>query len=391
MTAAPVANWAGFYAGSMIGEGFTSVRTSQTTSRTKSLTGTTGGALLGYNWQAGRVVYGLEGDIALHLIRGNTAGRPGLIATHDDSLYSARLRGHLGYDLGNFQPFMTGGVATNEFYLSGVGPTADFGQNRQSVGWTAGVGLDWRVNAPFFGPLVLRGEYVYENFGSNSYRIGPDVVRAKQDTSYVRAALIYIPGLQPGPMSPIDPNYVDWSGAYAGVIGGGNWITPKTTSGGLSRSFTVSGPAGGIYLGRNFQFGHWVVGFDGTTELSDASGRGSFPGIARTDFRQNIEGDARARVGYAFGRFLPFFAAGATFTRSEQRDLATGSQRGRVPADSFTVGGGLDYRLSERWSVRGEYLYASTLKSKIVPLDGCVCRQSQNSETVRFGLAYHFE
>ena len=117
---APVATWAGFYAGSIYGWGFAQVTSRQTASSSVSLNGQTGGGLIGSNWQSGPLVYGLEGDITLHLIRGDMAGVPGLVASHVNTLYTGRVRARLGYDLGDFLPFAAAGVATNEFYQADV-------------------------------------------------------------------------------------------------------------------------------------------------------------------------------------------------------------------------------------------------------------------------------
>ncbi len=67
--------------------------------------------------------------------------------------------------------------------------------------------------------------------------------------------------------------------------------------------------------------------------------------------------------------------------------MRVGGQTGPAP----TLGVGVDYRLSDRWSLRGEYLYASAFKKKSVPLDNCVCSQALYAQSLRFGLAYHFE
>src|SRR5262249_54197280 len=144
-------------------------------------------------WETGRIVYGIEGDLGLNLIRGNDPGDAGRPGTHDDTLYSSRIRARLGYDLGNFLPFIAGGVAMSELYVGGQ-PLKDFGQVRREAGPTIGVGLDWKVPAPFLGPVVLRAEYLYETFPTETFNVGtpalPALVHAKFSTSMVRVALI---------------------------------------------------------------------------------------------------------------------------------------------------------------------------------------------------------
>ena len=100
---------------------------------------------------------------------------------------------------------------------------------------------------------------------------------------------------------------------------------------------------------------------------------------------------AGGRAGYAFGRFLPYFAAGATWGRTEQRDQATLSEKGRIPSDAWTVGAGLEYMLADRLSLRGEYLFEDTYRNAKTSLSPCTaCTQSLTGSMVRFGLAYYF-
>ena len=392
----PVSGWGGFYAGSIYGVGVGSFRSSQTGSRTLTKWGQTGGGLIGYNMQSGAFVYGLEGDMTLDVIRGHNPGTVGLVAHDVDTLYTSRIRGRVGYDLGSFLPFVAGGVAFNETYVyngpSGLLPP-DYGQTKRQTGFTLGGGVDWKFLAPFFGPMVLRAEYVYDGYAGQNYMSGAtagSVVRVKSSTQYMRLALInkFDDNWRP----PVSSDLVDWSGAYGGIIGGGFESIAKTTLGGASSSVTARGPAFGIYAGRNWQFGNYVLGFDSASTLTNATGTSNLPGGAAgtLNFRNYIQADIRGRVGYSFGRLLPFFAAGASFGRSEQTDPTTGSERGRIPTETWTVGAGADYMLTDRFSLRGEYLFERTVKTREVDLDGNAYSQNRDGHTIRVGLAYHF-
>lgn len=183
---------------------------------------------------------------------------------------------------------------------------------------------------------------------------------------------------------------MDWSGAYGGLLAGYDSISARTRLGPISTKLDADGVLGGIYTGRNFQFGSYVIGYDGAIQLTDVTGKGPEPTSPVASYRNNVQADVRARLGYAWGSFLPFIAGGATFGRSEQRDLLTGSQRGRVPLDGYTIGGGLDYRVSEHLSVRAEYLYEGTFTKARPALNGCACTQTRTGNEVRVGTAYHF-
>ncbi|MDB5509771.1 MAG: Opacity protein [Hyphomicrobiales bacterium] len=392
IAAGPVANWEGFYAGTFIGGGHTKFTSSQIDSRSVSKTGQTGGPLAGFNFQTGAFVYGLEGDLGLHLIRTRNPGSAGLITHNVDTLYSAHLRGRLGYDLGAFLPFVAGGLAYNESYVSLPGLAGDRGAVKSRYGWTAGAGVDWKFDAPFFGQVILRGEYLYEGMPSATYTydaLQPSV-RMKTGTHFLRAALITT--LDPkGRRTPMDAMTVDWRGPYAGVIAGYGRARARTSDGIVTESLTSDGAMGGIYAGRNFAFGNLVVGFEGSTSLTDWEGSGTVPGTLNAqNYRNYIEADVRGRLGYSFGRFLPFVAGGVAWGRSEQIDRATGSQRGRIPTEAWTLGAGVDYMIADNLSARVEYQHQRTMKNVDVFLNGVILDQKRNADLFRVGVAYHF-
>jgi opacity protein-like surface antigen len=387
-------SWAGFYAGTLVGYGWSNYEISGAGAETDGdVDGSTTGALIGYNWQSGNVVYGIEGDISLHVLRGDVDGAGALPSIAADSLYSARLRGRLGYDLGWAMPFVAAGGVMNESYLRVAGTSFD-GDNQRLFGWTAGAGVDVKVDLPvigsLLGPVVLRAEYVYEDFGGEGFATGPGV-DAQQSTHFVRGAVIWRPGavrtsgLFTGPAGP-----VDWSGAYGGVMVGYGSMNLETSALGTSEDIDADGIAGGIYTGRNFTFGKWIAGYEGALLLANLEGSGEQPGAGEVDVRGNIQVDARLRLGYNLGRVMPFVAAGGAWTRSEQVATGLDQQRGRVPAELWTVGAGVDYRVAENVSLRGEYLYAQAFSATAADFGGVDSDQDVDLHQVRFGAAYHF-
>ncbi|WP_131113467.1 outer membrane protein [Lichenihabitans psoromatis] len=399
-------DWSGVYVGTTYGYGFNSYHNSQLTSRSVNASGQTGGALVGYNFQSGHIVYGVEGSIDLNVIRKINPGQVGLTPSETDSLYDIRFRGLLGYEFGNFMPFIAGGAVVNETYQYGTGGLNRipnyYGQVNRTVGWTVGAGLEYKLNPQALfpnlpswalGPVILRAEYLYQNLPNSTYAFNGQTFRTKSDGNFFRAALIYRFG-DYAPRAYIDQaGDVNWAGGYGGILGGYGSVTAHTRTAGVGATNTdADGGLGGIYAGTNFMFGHYMLGFDASTSFADFTGNGRLPGSADpVSYRNYIQADIRGRAGYAFGSFLPFVAAGVGFGRSEQIDRVTGSERGRVPTDALTVGGGLDYRLSERVSLRVEDLYEFKSNSKIVNLNGCDCVQKRDGNIVRAGLAYHFE
>jgi outer membrane immunogenic protein len=152
------------------------------------------------------------------------------------------------------------------------------------------------------------------------------------------------------------PPYIDqtfnWTGFYVGVNGGGGWGHSFTNlSGGMS---TSGGVAGGT-VGYNAQFGHWVVGFEGDIDWSDVSGSTSAAGCPGCSVQNNWLSTARGRVGYAYGRWLPYITGG----------LAVGDVQANAPGFSgqtntqvgWAAGAGVEYALSNNWSAKLEYLH----------------------------------
>src|SRR5437899_11171789 len=71
----------------------------------------------------------------------------------------------------------------------------------------------------------------------------------------------------------------------------------------------------------------------------------------------------RGRAGYALGSWTPFVTGGIAWasTRYSRTDLTTGNEDAS-PSNirlGYGLGGGLDYRLDQRWSARAEYLYTN--------------------------------
>jgi outer membrane immunogenic protein len=120
--------WAGWYAGANAGGGWTSQSVhyddnfgtwapySPDPKQTLSQDGAFGGSQLGYNWQAGHLVYGFEADAQISGISGSVyalnAGNPLDHLGASSSLdWFGTLRGRFGYSFGPALAYVTGGLA----------------------------------------------------------------------------------------------------------------------------------------------------------------------------------------------------------------------------------------------------------------------------------------
>ncbi|MBV9564809.1 MAG: porin family protein [Bradyrhizobium sp.] len=157
---APIYNWTGFYVGGFGGY-------AQEDVSDFPLKGGFGGGTLGYNWQQGQFVYGIEADAAGGDVSVSaTAFVPfvGPLTLSDKFNALGTVRGRVGFAVDQWLFYGTGGFAWANEKLSGslLGVTASDSQLR--TGWTAGAG----VEVMFAPHWSLKAEYLYRSFGSET-------------------------------------------------------------------------------------------------------------------------------------------------------------------------------------------------------------------------------
>jgi outer membrane immunogenic protein len=151
----PPYSWTGFYFGINGGGGFGSSNWDSTGSR--NISGGVIGSTVGYNYQFGQLVAGVEGDIDWADINGSTTNAcPPGCKTSDTWLATAR--GRLGYAADRFMPFVTAGAAFGDIRASAPGfPTS----STDKTGWTVGGGLE----AALVANWTAKVEYLYVDLG----------------------------------------------------------------------------------------------------------------------------------------------------------------------------------------------------------------------------------
>jgi outer membrane immunogenic protein len=152
-------NWTGFYAGINAGYAWGSSSWSSP-AISNNPKGMLIGLTLGYNWQAGNFVYGLEGDIDWSMVKGSAAcGVSGDCETKNSWLGTAR--GRIGYAFDRFLPYITAGAAFGDIKATNtnIGFT---GGSATKFGWTLGGGLEYA----FLSNWTAKAEYLYVNLGS---------------------------------------------------------------------------------------------------------------------------------------------------------------------------------------------------------------------------------
>ncbi len=160
------APWAGKYVGLHVGGGFGQVEHTSTQSRRAAralngsyeIEGVVWGGTLGYNWQNGRTVWGLETDISISDVEGSSRKNcPGNCLSSIDWLWT--LRGRVGYDTGAILPYLTAGLAVADVNSSiSTRRGLSIGSASETVaGYTFGAGIELRLSQS----MTLKGEYLY--------------------------------------------------------------------------------------------------------------------------------------------------------------------------------------------------------------------------------------
>jgi outer membrane immunogenic protein len=146
-------SWTGFYVGTHLGYGWSDIDWQETPpfDGTHSGNGWLAGGQIGYNWQTGGLVYGLEGDFTKTWIDGGNG-----CCDHSIS-WLASVRGRAGMTAFDNRTlfYVTAGAAWAELEYGSSGTHSD-----THFGWVAGAGVE-RALTP---NLSARIEYLYYGF-----------------------------------------------------------------------------------------------------------------------------------------------------------------------------------------------------------------------------------
>ncbi|HML08969.1 MAG TPA: outer membrane protein [Xanthobacteraceae bacterium] len=155
--ATSVYNWTGFYLGANGGGGWGRSWWSANTTGV-DLSGALVGGTAGYNWQSGKVVLGVEGDIDWSALQGSATSTlcPNGCSTSDGWL--STVRGRLGYSFDRVMPYVTGGLAIGDIRAATPGLAGGAATN---TGWSFGAGLE--VALP--GNWSAKAEYLHVDLG----------------------------------------------------------------------------------------------------------------------------------------------------------------------------------------------------------------------------------
>jgi outer membrane immunogenic protein len=178
---APIYNWTGAYVGINGGGGWgRSDVSAPFASGGFNTSGGVVGGTLGYNYQMGQTVFGVEGDVDWSNIRGSSVCGAGFSCETKNS-WLATARGRVGYAFDRFLPYVTGGLAVGDIKSSVSG--VDSSTNTKA-GWALGGGVEYAIA----GPWTAKVEYLYADLGRGSSVLGSDT---KFNASLVRGGINY--------------------------------------------------------------------------------------------------------------------------------------------------------------------------------------------------------
>ena len=186
MTEESAVNWTGLYLGANVGYGWASVGTAL---GSNDLNGIIGGGQIGYNWQTGPLVLGIEGDFQGSGESRSDSGTIGAIPfTVDQNIpWFATLRGRIGYAFGPTMFYFTGGGAWENYKLSVSSGAASVSDNDTKTAWTIGGGAEWMFAPKWSAKL----EYLYMDTGDTSVTLLGTTFTGHAQNNIVRVGVNY--------------------------------------------------------------------------------------------------------------------------------------------------------------------------------------------------------
>ncbi|THV21592.1 outer membrane protein [Peteryoungia ipomoeae] len=178
------------------------------------------------------------------------------------------------------------------------------------------------------------------------------------------------------PLAPVEetPGF-SWAGGYAGAHTGYGFGDASIDRFG---SASVDGARLGGFAGYNWQFSNgFVVGLEGDLNYDWNDGK-----LAGVNVEGGLNGSGRIRAGYAFDRALIFAAGGVAATEFKAFDPCFSDEGTAI---GWTVGGGVDFAVTDRIFTRLEYRYNDFGSTKVAGAD---VDFNQHVVNVGFGVKF---
>lgn len=198
------------------------------------------------------------------------------------------------------------------------------------------------------------------------------------------------------------PAAYDWSGFYLGLQAGYGWgdsqvdeIDAEDGSLSQSQDYDHDGFVGGLHAGYNFDMQGVLLGLEGDIEYADIQGDQDFGGSEdSTDKTIQWLGSLRLRAGVTMDRALVYATGGVAVGDVDMEASEPGlSISDSETAWGWTIGGGIEYALTDDISARVEYRYTDLENTEHTGdiFGGTFTYEHDNAfHAVRGGLSWHF-
>lgn len=433
----PVFDWSGAYIGVHGGGGWGNRRWEQIAGiyyfglvgpvvRDVPVNGGLAGGQIGFNYQSGRWVLGVQADLAWTDLSGSQQCSKQLATpffvclSNAEWLASGALRA--GYTFDRALVYAKGGLALmrEKYNLNRGDPKARpfnpyFETHDTAIGYVVGAGVEYAL----FSNWSTFVEYNYYNFGSNEItvrgkgiippvlaggiKVEPDMHVAKAGINYRFNSLTKADegGARTfGASQAYFSSVYNWQGFYVGAHIGGTFIGDNGVAVLLGKGVVSSNRSvaflGGGQAGYNYQFARtWLIGIEGDIGgLSKISRTftGPFSHIFsdRSDWLASVTG----RLGYTIGQTLVYAKGGIVFRDDNGLtalynggSLAFSASRNGT---GYTVGGGLEHMFAPAWSAKIEYQYYNFDTTTVVSANGGPSfRYTHDLHTAKVGVNYH--
>jgi outer membrane immunogenic protein len=199
------------------------------------------------------------------------------------------------------------------------------------------------------------------------------------------------------PLAPV----ASWTGSYIGISGGGAWgnsvLRNEFVGADQTPRFDLRGGIVGITSGYNIQNGNVVYGYESDTSITSKRGSAfNLPpnGAFSSEVKEPWLSTYRGRFGYVQNNWMVFATGGAALANAE---TSISGPVGQISDKhwhwGWTLGGGVEMRLTQDWSAKVEYLYVGLQdKSYFSPAPSVAFpsnqRVSLDDQIVRVGVNY---